>query len=79
MSKAIFFLQAFNGVEVGSHIPDSYYGEALYEGIKIYAELGYAARSEHLLKAASVYGHEHFYKAAIFPAPLHDSIKAFYP
>jgi len=78
MSKATFFQQAFNGVEVGSHIPDGYCGQALYEGIKEWSDKGQAAQNEYRLSYLESFGPIGFVKAAIFPAPCHNSIKAFY-
>ena len=78
MTKATFFQQAFNGIEVGSHIPESYTGDALYEGIKGWSEMGYAAQSDYLMGYLDVFGLDGFMKAAVFPAPCHDTLKPFY-
>jgi len=78
MSKATFFQQAFNGIEVGSHIPEDYFGEALYEGIKEWSDKGQEAQNEYRLRYLESFGPVGFVKAAIFPAPCHELIKPFY-
>tara|TARA_R110000851_G_scaffold213123_1_gene365784 strand:+ start:219 stop:479 length:261 start_codon:yes stop_codon:yes gene_type:complete len=78
VSKATFFTQAFNGIEVGSHIPESYYGDALYEGIKEWGAMGYAARSKYLNSYIGQFGPVGFIQAAVFPAPCQDAIKVFF-
>ena len=78
MSKATFFQQAFNGIEVGSHIPENYYGGTLYEGIKEWSKMGQEAQNEYRLSYVEFFGPVDFIKAAIFPAPCHDIIKPFY-
>jgi hypothetical protein len=78
MSKATFFQQAFNGIEVGSHIPQDYCGDALYEGIKEWSKMGQDAQNAYRLSYIESFGPVDFIKAAIFPAPCQDIIKPFY-
>jgi hypothetical protein len=78
MSKATFFIQAFNGLDVGSHIPDSYQGNALYEGIKLWSDMGYKARSVYLASYIEKFGAVDFLKANVFPAPCHSDIAVFF-
>jgi hypothetical protein len=78
MSKATFFTQAFNGIEVGSHIPESYCGESLYEGIKVWSSMGYDARSKYINSYIAQFGPIGFIKAAVFPAPCQTEVKPFF-
>tara|TARA_R110000772_G_scaffold259110_1_gene376615 strand:- start:250 stop:507 length:258 start_codon:yes stop_codon:yes gene_type:complete len=78
MSKATFFTQAFNGVDVGSHISGSYYGDALYDGIKEWSARGYDARSKYINSYIEQFGPIGFIQAAVFPAPCQPEIKVFF-
>jgi len=78
MTRATFFNQAFNGIEVGSHIPESYHGDSLYAGIKEWSDMGYSARAIYLKSYIEQFGPVGFIQAAVFPAPCQDAIKPFY-
>lgn len=66
MTNMTAYLQGLNGTECGSHIPDSYQGVALYEGLKAGYELGCAESAQHILAHRDRYGDD-FLQAAVFP------------